>query len=105
MRKTMEQGEFKKWLDQFLPDLAKEEFTLEPGVVSDRTDGHLVHLDGLNFSRAWCLYGISEVEGYKHLVEVANAHIDKSLPFIVDDNYEGGHWLASFALLALRNKN
>ena len=27
--------------------------------VNDRTDGKLVHLDGVNFSRAWNLYNIA----------------------------------------------
>ena len=30
------------------------------GVVTDPTDGKLVHLDGLNLSRAWMLEGIAQ---------------------------------------------
>jgi len=37
-----------------------KDFTWAPGVVSDRKDGTMVHLDGLNFSRAWCLYGLAK---------------------------------------------
>jgi len=59
-------------------------------------------LDGINFSRAWCLYGIAQtLPEYAHLKNVANEHIHHSLPAIVDGNYEGGHWLASFAIYAL----
>ena len=48
-------AEFAAWLDRFLPRLAKEPATLfVPATVTDRTDGKIVHLDGLNFSRAWC---------------------------------------------------
>jgi hypothetical protein len=102
MRRVLAKDEFKKWLDAFLPNLKNPDFKLEPGIVSDRTDGHLVHLDGLNYSRAWCLFGIAEtLPEYGHLVKVGNDHINHSLPDLTDGNYEGGHWLASFALLAL----
>lgn len=95
--------EYREWLDKFLPELKNENYNLKPAVVVDRTDGHLVHLDGLNFSRAWCLFGIAErLPEYKHLINIANKHIEHSLPEITDENYEGTHWLASFALLALR---
>ena len=102
MRRVLPKDEFKKWLVNFLPQLQNKEFFLEPGIVSDRTDGHLVQLDGLNYSRAWCLLGIAEtLPEYAHLVAIANNHINSALPNITDGNYEGGHWLASFALLAL----
>ena len=50
---------YEPWLKKFLPSLFKPTVDLEPGRVKDRSDGRLVHLDGLNFSRAWCLYGIA----------------------------------------------
>lgn len=104
MRKVLPVEEYQKWLGEFLPDLSNADFHLEPGIVSDRQDGHLVHLDGLNFSRAWCLFGIANdfPNEYGHLVKVGNDHMKHSLPQIVDDHYEGGHWLASFALLAMK---
>jgi hypothetical protein len=104
MRKVMSKEEFQLWVKQFLPQLASSDFALEPGKVSDRTDGKLVHLDGLNFSRAWVLYGLIKEypEEYGHLMKVANEHINYSLPSIVDDNYEGTHWLGSFAIYALQ---
>jgi hypothetical protein len=103
MRRVLPKKEFKTWLEAFLPDLKYVNFKLEPGVVSDRSDGHLVHLDGLNFSRAWCLYGIAKAlpDEYGHLNKIGNEHINHSLPNLIGDSYEGGHWLASFALLAL----
>lgn len=102
MRRVLPKDEFKKWLDKFLPKLKDSDFKLEPGIVADRTDGHLVHLDGLNYSRAWCLFGIAKtLPEYGHLVRIGNDHINHSLPDLTDGNYEGGHWLASFALLAL----
>ena len=105
MRRILSKEEFKKWLKQFAPQLFSKKFTLEPGLVSDRSDGHLVHLDGLNFSRAWCLYGITKtLPELKHLNEIADQHIQTSLSNIVDGDYMGEHWLASFALLALLSK-
>lgn len=103
MRRIYSKTEYKEWLAKFLPQLQDPEFKLAPAIVSDRTDGHLVHLDGLNFSRAWCLYGIAKTlpEDYSHLVEIGNKHINYSFENLVGDSYEGGHWLASFALLAL----
>ncbi|OYX28567.1 MAG: hypothetical protein B7Z06_01275 [Flavobacteriales bacterium 32-35-8] len=102
MKRVLTQDEFKPWLEAFLPQLKDKHFYLEPGIVSDRTDGHLVHLDGVNFSRAWSLNTIAEdLPEYVHLKNIANRHINYSLPSIVDGNYEGGHWLGSFAIYAL----
>ena len=102
MRRVLEKEKFQTWLDQFMPQLGKSTFTLEPGKVSDRSDGKLVHLDGVNFSRAWCLYGLVEtLPEYTHLMQLAHDHVNYSLPGIVDGGYEGEHWLASFALYAL----
>jgi hypothetical protein len=102
MRRVLAPEAFKKWLNDFLPALSDSAFALPPGVVSDRADGKLVHLDGLNFSRAWCLYGIARaLPEYAHLRAVADAHIAYSLPSIADGAYEGEHWLASFAIYAL----
>jgi len=102
MRKVLPKNEFSVWLKGFLPQLSKPDFKLEPGVVSDREDGHLVHLDGLNFSRAWCLYGIAKtLPEYQHLKPIADHHIACSLPNVAGDSYEGSHWLGTFAINAL----
>ncbi len=102
MRRVLPKKEFKAWLTKFLPNLVKSEFQLQPGIVSDREDGHLVHLDGLNYSRAWCLKGLSrDYPEYGYLNAIVNQHIEHSLPDLTDGNYEGGHWLVSFALMSL----
>ncbi|MGH1335264.1 MAG: DUF2891 domain-containing protein [Aureispira sp.] len=102
MRRILSAADFKVWVAKFLPQLLDKNFSLAPAEVSDRQDGHLVHLDGVNFSRAWCLYGLAEtLEDSDHLRYLAHGHIQHSLPAITDGNYEGGHWLASFALYAL----
>jgi hypothetical protein len=102
MKRLLPTEEFKPWLDAFLPQLKNSNYNLEVGLVSDRTDGQLVHLDGVNFSRAWSLNKITEgLPEYEHLKNIANQHINYSLPSIVGDSYEGGHWLGSFAIYAL----
>ena len=56
MRRLLPPDEFPPWFDRFLPRLAERRpatlFT--PATVTDRTDGKIAHLDGLNLSRAWC---------------------------------------------------
>ena len=102
MRRILEENEFEQWISGFAPQLKSKDFLLKVGEVSDRTDDKLVHLDGLNFSRAWVLYGLAhQYPTYNHLIKIANEHVEYSLPNLVNDGYEGGHWLASFAIYAL----
>jgi len=105
MQRVMVKDEFLPWLNVFLPQLSHKNYELAVGIVSDRTDGKLVHLDGVNFSRAWCLYDLAKAfPNYKHLAKIANNHINQSMPYVVGDSYEGGHWLASFALYAMSRR-
>jgi hypothetical protein len=94
---------YEPWLKKFLPALFSDKIPLRPGEVKDRTDGRLVHLDGLNFSRAWCLYGIaSHVKSNRtKIVEQANIHMAAALPHVASGDYMGEHWLASFAVYAM----
>jgi hypothetical protein len=103
MSKILPQAEFQNWINRYLPQLTKSDFKLEPGKVWDRTDGKLVHVDGLNFSRAWCLIGIGQKlgENQKRLNEVAQEHIEASKSQVVGSDYMGSHWLASFLVYAL----
>lgn len=104
MKRVLSSEEYKIWLNDFLPQLKNKNFTIETGEVSDRTDGKLVHLDGVNFSRAWSLNEIAKnLPEYNHLKNIANQHVNYSLPSIVGDSYEGGHWLGSFAIYALNS--
>jgi hypothetical protein len=107
MARALAAADFAQWLERFLPRLAAREpaSLFRPAAVSDRTDGKIVHLDGLNLSRAWCWKSLAERftatdprRGIAH--EAAAAHLDASLPHVADD-YAGSHWLATFALLAL----
>ncbi len=105
MSRVIKAEHFREWFSDFLPDVASGKYKLKPAEVSDRTDGKLVHLDGLNFSRAWCLYNIgNKIEGNNTLYRLADEHLDFSLKNIVDGDYMGEHWLASFALYALKSK-
>jgi hypothetical protein len=105
MRRILGEAQFRSWFGHFLPDLAAGEprtlFT--PATVSDRSDGKIAHLDGLNLSRAWCwrqLAGALEPEAAQLARRTADEHLEASLPHVAGD-YMGEHWLATFALLAL----
>jgi hypothetical protein len=104
MSRVLPKNAFEMWLEDFLPQLKSEDFDVEVGEVSDRTDGKLVHLDGLNFSRAWVFYGLINQypEQFSHLQEIADRHVAYSFPNLVGDSYEGGHWLGTFAIYALQ---
>jgi len=106
MQRILPQNEFIPWIKKFAPQLFSKKWKWDVAKVSDRTDGHLVHLDGLNFSRAWNLYDLIQQypKQFSHLKLMADAHLSFSLPSIVDGNYEGEHWLASFALRAFEAK-
>jgi hypothetical protein len=103
MRRVLSAPVFENWLHGFLPQLEDPTFKIAVGEVKDRSDGKLVHLDGVNFSRAWVLYGLAhQYPSYNHLIDVANDHMGHSYGNMIDDNYEGGHWLGSFAIYALQ---
>lgn len=106
MQRVLDDKAFIKWLKKFAPQLFKKNFNWEIAHVIDRTDGHLVHLDGLNFSRAWNLYHLINQypETFAHLKSLADQHFNVALPLVVDGNYEGEHWLATFALRAFEEK-
>ena len=98
MSRILDDEEFRAWLNDFLP----EGLELTPARVTDRSDPKIVHLDGLNLSRAWNLFHISNKlqHRYPHLTDLAWLHLNASLPHIASGHYEGEHWLASFAVYA-----
>ncbi|TDQ77182.1 DUF2891 domain-containing protein [Sphingobacterium yanglingense] len=103
MSKVLDTAPYRVWLKKFMPNLLDTDFAISPAVVKDRTDGKLVHLDGLNYSRGACLYGIAKVlPELSHLKKIANQHIAFSLPNLsAQDDYMGSHWLGTFALYAI----
>jgi hypothetical protein len=107
MRRVMPQADFAKWLSLFLPGVtAGKPFPLKPAVVTDPTDPRLVHLDGVNLTRAWTLRAIAKVlpssdPRRKILESAAEEHAKAGLARVSSGNYEGEHWLASFAVYLL----
>ncbi len=108
MRRVLKGREFRDWLRRFLPGLAKGEprtlFT--PAKVSDRTDPQIVHLDGLNLSRAWCMRGVAAAlpaddPARRVLTDSAALHAKAALGHVASGDYAGEHWLASFAVYLL----
>ncbi|RZJ82147.1 MAG: DUF2891 family protein, partial [Brevundimonas sp.] len=107
MRRALPPEAFAAWLLAFLPQLDREQpaTLFHPASVSDRSDGKIAHLDGLNLSRAWCWRGLAsslDTRDPRHevMLRAADRHLVAALPHVTGD-YMGEHWLASFALLAL----
>jgi len=105
LRRVLPPDAFATWLTAFLPGIPKTGGAnwLAPGIVTDRADPKLAHLDGLNLSRAWMLEGIaaglpSNDRHVPALRAAADAHRAASLPAVTGEHYEGGHWLGSFAV-------
>lgn len=87
MRRVLAPDEFRPWLTKFLPDVS----SLRPVRSADPTDGKLAHADGLNLSRAWMLRSLGHIE-------LAEEHAAAGLAAVTGEHYEGGHWLATFAV-------
>jgi len=91
--------DFERWFEAFLPEIPPS--LLSPATVSDRNDGQLAHLDGLNLSRAWCFHNLASSLSKKELlVKAAQRHLDAALPNVTSGSYAGEHWLATFAAYA-----
>jgi hypothetical protein len=108
MRRVMKPAEFATWFHRFLPGVAKGSpaALLNPAVVTDRTDPKLVHLDGLNLSRAWCMRSIAGAlpdndRARAVLAAAAEKHASAALAHVASGDYAGEHWLASFAVFLL----
>jgi hypothetical protein len=105
VRRVLPPDRFAKWLSAFLTSLPTDGSVrwLSPGIVTDRTDGKLVHLDGLNLSRAFMLRGIAAglPKGdprIRALLATADVHATASLPSVTSEHYVGSHWLGTFAV-------
>lgn len=115
MAQVLAQEEFLPWLEGFLPGLGRCEpkSLLVPAEVSDRSDPKIVHLDGLNLSRAWCMrrlaaalnaHGNSTHAAHSVLAACAERHASAGLAHVASGDYVGEHWLATFAVLMLSER-
>jgi hypothetical protein len=105
MRRVLAPKQYASWLARFMPGIPANGRAgwLVPGIVTDRSDPKLAHIDGLNLSRAWMLEGIASglPSGDRRraaLLAAARAHAQASLPAVTGAYYEGGHWLGTFAV-------
>lgn len=108
MRRVLTPAEFSAWLDRFWPGLKSGQLgpMATPAFVSDLTDGRIVHLVGLNLTRAWAMEGIALALPVRdarrdRLLQVAALHAEAGLSYVFSGNYAGEHWLASFAVYFL----
>lgn len=104
VRRVVPPAEFAAWLTKFLPQIPTNGsgVWLRIGIVTDKTDGKLAHLDGLNLSRAWMLQGIAaglpaNDRRIRALLSAADIHAASGLAAVTGEHYAGGHWLGSFA--------
>jgi hypothetical protein len=105
MRRVLPPAEFRTWFAKFLPAAAKAEpkTLFAPATVTDRADPQLVHLDGLNLSRAWAMRNVAAALPAADpvrtaLLDSAEKHIAAAVPHVASGDYAGEHWLASFAV-------
>jgi hypothetical protein len=112
MRRVLERPRFATWLRAFLPQIpggGASSNWLAAGVVTDRSDPKLAHIDGLNLSRAWMLEGIASGlpptdRRVRALQAAARAHREAGLVGVTGEHYEGGHWLGTFAVYLLTGR-
>ena len=109
MRRVMTPKAYKKWLKRFLPASHSGTGWLPVARVTDREDGKLAHLDGLNLSRAWMLEGMAFALPVKNrqrsqLLKLAGLHATAGLAGVTGEHYAGGHWLGSFATYYLTQR-
>jgi len=108
MRRVLGAEEFARWFEEFLPGVEDGVYPnlLNPADVTDRSDPKIVHLDGLNLSRAWCMRSIASAlpedsPRRRTLALAASRHAEATLPHVASGDYAGEHWLATFAVYML----
>jgi ketosteroid isomerase-like protein len=111
VRRLFPPEKYDRWLGNFLPEIPLDGSAdwLRPATVTDAADGKLVHLDGLNLSRAWMLEGIASGltpadPRRPAILAAAKAHAESGLASVTGEHYEGGHWLASYAVYLLTRR-
>jgi hypothetical protein len=111
MRRILAPADFAVWLAAFLPGIPEDGSAdwLRPAIVTDRADGKLAHIDGLNLSRAWMLEGMMSglPRGDRRLPALeaaARAHREVGLASVTGEHYAGGHWLGTFAVYLMTRR-
>jgi hypothetical protein len=103
MHRLLDGRDFAHWWHAFTPSADALVHWLLPVAVGDATDARLVHLHGLNLSRAWCwqalLRGLPG-ERAGPVARAIDAHRQASLAAALGGDYVATHWLVSFVLLA-----
>jgi len=105
MRRVMTRPEFAVWFRDFQGEapVRSPAGWLPIATVTDRSDGKLAHLDGLNLSRAWMLEGIAaglpQADSWQGALTTATrAHREAGLAAVTGEHYAGGHWLGTYAM-------
>ena len=111
MRRVLPASEYNSWLLSFMPQIPRDGSSdwLAPSIVKDASDGKLVHLDGVNSSRAWNLYNIARAlpendARRASLVSAAKIHQSSGVAAVTAEHYSGSHWLASFATYLMTDR-
>jgi hypothetical protein len=104
MARLLPADRWASWWSDFAPAEPALASWLTPVAVADAADAKIVHLHGLNLSRAWCwrqLRPLLPPPLRARAARAAATHLGASLAAATEGDYVGTHWLASFALLAV----
>ena len=101
MSRVLGSDALSSWVDRAMPRLARG-VDFVPVCPSDRSDGRLCHLDGLNLSRAWMLRDLADAlprgDARCGALRVsADQHRTAGLQGIESEYYTASHWLGTFA--------
>ncbi|HZF31437.1 MAG TPA: DUF2891 domain-containing protein [Gammaproteobacteria bacterium] len=109
MRRVLQAQELAVWLARFLPGIPQRDDAhwLPCAEVADESDGRLVHLHGLNLSRAWNLENVANAlpEGDSRIATLRGAAVRHRTAGVratfATAHYAGDHWLPTFAVYLL----
>jgi hypothetical protein len=105
MQRVLTPDEFAAWFGRFLPSLGSESRILTPVGVPDESDGYMVHLHGLNLSRAGQLARIARAlrrasspsSAEPVLAAAIEPLLRAGIAALDSEDFMSTHWLASFA--------
>jgi Protein of unknown function (DUF2891) len=100
MRRVLDRRRFAAWWKGFAPALSRQSPLLAAAFVPNVADGQIVHLHGLNLSRAAALASIAPALSDSTLLESARRLYEASADRAVSGHYSELHWLPTFAWMA-----